>query len=159
MTTQHLSVLKWTSITRIHKWSDFNNFKTTFWSLENFITYEYQWNRAARANKLHHHSHHLSAVFCTDLVWYVMDMLIIYLKSLTLMFSSLVYVLLRKSVASWKKLPTYLVELDFNASSLCSFLESCDYYFYVFGWNKTYCCSTITARHIYSTWYQAGLKW
>ena len=94
-----------------------------------------------------------------DLVWYVMDMLIIYLKSLTLMFSSLVYVLLRKSVASWKKLPTYLVELDFNASSLCSFLESCDYYFYVFGWNKTYCCSTITARHIYSTWYQAGLKW
>ena len=72
MTTQHLSVLKWTSIARIHKWSDFNNFKTTFWSLENFITYEYQWNKAARANKLHHHSHHLSAVFCTKVNWFGM---------------------------------------------------------------------------------------
>ena len=51
MTTQHLSVLKWTSIARIHKWSDFNNFKTTFWSLENFITYEYQWNRAAKTRE------------------------------------------------------------------------------------------------------------
>ena len=64
--TQPDSIIEDMSTVNNHKYSYFIKFKTAFWSLENLVTYGYQWNKAARTNKLHDYAHHLSAEFWTN---------------------------------------------------------------------------------------------